>query len=113
LIVDGDYLIEASMTHGVRRVPFSEAMKGLKEVARVTYNVPNAEEGIEWARAQVGSKYDFKGAFGLALSPYREWAEETSWFCYELAAACLAKAGKDVFRSTGHITEVTLLAIKP
>ena len=101
------------MTHGTRRVPFAKAMKGLKEVARVSYEVPDPDAGLAWAREQVGSKYDFKGAFGLALSPYRDWSEEGSWFCYELVAACLVKAGKDVFRSTGHITENTLLAIKP
>jgi uncharacterized protein YycO len=88
-------------------------MKGLTEVARVSYEVLDSEAGLEWARTQVGSKYDFKGAFGLALSPYRDWSEEGSWFCYELAAATLAKAGKDCFRVTGHITENVLLAIKP
>ena len=88
-------------------------MEGLEEVVRVEYNVTDAATGLSWAREQVGASYDFKGAFGLALSPYRNWSKEGSWFCYELAAATLEKAGKDVFRCTGHITENTLLAIKP
>lgn len=113
LIEDGDYIIEASMTHGVRRELKSVAMKGLTAVATVEFNVPDAEAGLKWARTQVGSEYDFKGAFGLALKPYRNWKEDDCWFCYELAAMTLVKAGKDCFRSAGHITESTLLAIKP
>lgn len=113
LIVDGDYLIEATMMHGVRRVLIADAMKGQTEITRVVYNVADAEAGIRWLRNQVGSKYDFKGALGLALSPYRDWKEDDCWFCYELAAAALAKAGKDIFKSYGHITETNLMAIKP
>lgn len=113
LIDDGDYVIEASMMHGVRRVLKSVAMKGLTTVATVEFNVPDAEAGLAWARTQVGMPYDFKGAFGLALSPYRDWMEPDAWFCYELAAAALVAAGKDCFREVGHISETTLLAIKP
>ncbi len=113
LIEDGDHYIEAAMLHGVRRTPKDVAMKGLFLVERVEYLVPDAEAGLAWARGQVGSKYDFKGAVGIAISPEREWAEEGSWFCYELAAATLAAAGRDIFRCTGHITEGALLSIKP
>jgi len=113
LIEDGEYLIEASMTHGVRRVKREEALKGLTAVNTVAYNVPNAEAGLKWAREQVGKKYDFKGALGLAIAPDRDWMEDDAWFCYELGAATLVAAGKDCFRSVGHISESTLLAIKP
>jgi hypothetical protein len=111
LIVDGEYLIEASMTHGTRRVKYSEAMKGLTVTALAEYEVPDAEAGLAWARTQVGSDYDFKGAFGLGLKPDREWAEDDKWFCYELAAATLQAAGRTSFRSVGHITGSMLLAI--
>jgi uncharacterized protein YycO len=113
MIVDGDYVIEATMLHGTRRVLKAEALKGAVVVADVHYSVPDAEAGLAWARAQVGLPYDFKGAVGLALSPDRDWTEQDSWFCYELAAATLKAAGRDVFKHYGHISENQLLAIKP
>lgn len=113
LIKDGDYLIEANMLHGVRRVPAAEALKGLTVIETVEFSVRDAEAGMEWARAQAGKKYDFAGAFGLALAPDRKWAEGDSWFCFELAAATLKEAGRDEFRNNGHITGTTLMALKP
>jgi uncharacterized protein YycO len=113
LIKDGDYLIEASMTHGVRRELAEVAMKGLTLVKTVEYNVPNPDDGLSWARTQVGLPYDFKGAMGVALSPDRDWTEPDCWFCFELVAATLLAAGKEYFRSTGHITDSMLLTIKP
>lgn len=114
LIVDGDYLIEANMEHGVRRVLAADGLKSLTIVAEVEYNVPDLAAGIEYARSQVGKPYDFKGAFGLALAPDRDWTAEDKWFCFELAAAALAKAGRNDFRDdAGHITGNLLLAIKP
>lgn len=113
LIEDGDFMIEATMLHKVRRLPRAEAMKGQTIVETVVYNVPDAEAGLAWARTQVGMSYDFRGAFGLALSPDRDWKKDGWWFCYELAAATIVKAGKDCFRNTGNINESMLLAIKP
>lgn len=112
LIEDGDYLIEASMSYGVCRRIKEEAMAGLTVVTTVSYVVPDAEAGLEWARKQVGSGYDLKGAIGL-LEPDREWAELGSWFCYELAAATLEQAGRVTFRSIGHITGSMLLTLHP
>jgi uncharacterized protein YycO len=113
LVKDGDYLIEASMTHGCRRVPAEEALKGSVIIKTVNYEVQDAEAGLEYARSQVGKKYDFKGAFGLAIAPDRDWTEDDSWFCFELTAATLAKAGRDVFVNNGHVSGTTLLALKP
>lgn len=113
MIIDGDHIIEANMMHGVRRIPLSEALIGCVEVARIEYHVPCAEDGLQWAREQVPKPYDWLGAFGLALAPGRNWQDETDWFCFELVAAALAKAGLDVFDDHGHITGSMLMAIKP
>lgn len=113
LIRDGDYMIEATMRHGVRRTPLEVAMKGQTQVASVTYFVPDATAGLLWARQQVGMSYDFSGALGIAIAPDRDWTKEGWWFCYELAAATLSAAGRSPFRSNGHITEHMLLGINP
>ncbi len=113
MIEDGEYMIEATMLHGVRRELKEVAMKGQTPVTRVSYSVPDAAEGLRWARQQVGMSYDFSGAMGLAIAPDRDWTKEGWWFCYELAAATIAAAGRDMFRSVGHITESAMLSVKP
>lgn len=114
LIKDGDYLIEASMEHGVRRVLAAEALKGLTVVQEVSFSVPDAEAGLAWVRTQVGMPYDWFGAFGLALAPDREWMQPDKWFCFELAAATLVHAGRADFREdAGHISGNLLMALKP
>lgn len=139
LIVDGDYMIEAHMIYGVRRARASDALNGLTTVQTVDYSVPDAEAGLTWARGQVcgysyarpgwmpawicptvaavmlalHNNYDWRGAFGTALTPWRDWFDPVSWFCYELGAGALRAAGRDAFAHTGYITESTLLSIKP
>lgn len=112
IIVDGEYAIEAHMLYGVRRVKYEDSIKGLTIIKDIRYNVDNAIDGLSWARTQVGRKYDWRGALGLAIELDRDWQNPDMWFCYELAATTLAKAGRDDFNSIGHITESVLLSIK-
>jgi uncharacterized protein YycO len=111
--VDGDHIIEASMLHGVRRVPTVEALKNVTIVKEIAYAVHDAEAGLAWARSQVGTAYDWPGAFGVALDVERDWQKPDSWFCFELAAAALKAAGRDTFADQGHISGNVLLSIKP
>lgn len=113
LVVDGDFATEAHLLHGVRRVPLAEALKGLTIVRTVDYEVLDAEAGLSFLRSQVGKRYDYKGACGLGLAPDRNWQDPEDWFCFELAAAGLAAAGRTLFRDNAHITGTTLLAIIP
>lgn len=113
MILDGDQVIHATMMNGVIRQPLVEALKTQTVVTTRVYEVENAEAGLEWAKKQIGKSYDFKGAFGIALSPDRNWVEDDSWFCHELCAAYLHACGKKVFRQFGHVTDSALLLINP
>jgi uncharacterized protein YycO len=113
MVVDDECVIEANMLHGVRRVPMSEAIAGAIVVKTVDFDVPDAEAGLTWARKQVDKPYDWLGAFGMAIAPDRTWQDESDWFCFELAAAALAKAGRDIFTDHAHITGSMLMAVKP
>lgn len=124
VIVDGDYIIEASLWHGwaetirkrriggVRRILATQALAGAVIFETVDHVVPNAEAGLRFARQQEGKPYDFKGAFGLGIAADRDWQEDDCWFCFEIIAAMLHAAGRQVFRSNGHITGSILLLIK-
>jgi uncharacterized protein YycO len=113
IIVDGNGCLEAHMRYGVRSVGLEDALKGLTVVDDVSYLVRDSKAGLSWGRTQIGTPYDWPGAFGLALEPDRNWQEDNAWFCFELAAAILARAGRDVFADTGHITGTMLLSLKP
>lgn len=125
MLVDGDYIIQATMwcgwretirtrrLGGVVRVLMADALVGQTIVKDVSYRVKDAERGMAWARSQVGAPYDFRGAFGLGIDPDRDWQEEDCWFCFELVANALQKAGRIIFESTGHLTGTVMMLIKP
>lgn len=104
-------VIEAVMSEGVRKTTFYTATDSRKLVRVLTFNVPDASKGLEFARSQVGKKYDIKGALGIGISPTRKWQEEDKWFCYELAAATLKAAGLDLFNNISHVSETHLFSI--
>ena len=109
MILDGDHVIHATMLHGVVRQPIKDAMRGQTVVARREYDVPNLQAGLEWARSQVGTGYDFKGAFGISIHPDRDWTIDNKWFCHELSAAFLHACGRKLFERFGHVTDSTLI----
>jgi hypothetical protein len=113
VIMDGQEAIEAAMLYGVHSGPAADILVGQEIVETREFNVPSAAAGLAWLRGQVGKGYDYKGAFGLALEPDRDWRAPQAWYCFELAAATLVEAGRDIFADRGHITDATLLAIKP
>lgn len=113
LVDDYDLIYEANMLHGTRGVARDVALDGLTIIKSITYTVPDAAAAIAWAKSQVGKPYDWLGAFGLGLAPYRNWAEDDKWFCYEFGAGVLRAGGRDEFANLTHISEIALMAIKP
>lgn len=113
LIDDGDVMYEANMLHGVRGADRETALKGLTIVKETRYQVPDRAAGIAWAKAQVGAPYDWPGAMGLGLTPYRDWKQGDKWFCYEYVAGALSAAGRPVFENLTHVGETALMAINP
>lgn len=128
------------MWYGVREVDRSTAMKGLTVVKITDYQVPDAAAGIAWIKSQLctyvpppkprwmpqaiwspvevvlrmlHSNYDWNGALGLGLTPYRDWTEDDLWFCFELIAGALRAAGRPVFANLTHVGETALMSINP
>lgn len=111
LIVDGDYLIQAEMWFGVTRKLRADGLKGLTIVAQRDYDVADVDAGLKYARDQVGKSYDYAGALGL-VEPDRNWQDESKWDCFELFAATLKVAGRDLFVDDAKITGSILLSLK-
>lgn len=109
---DPEVLYETTLSTGVRKISKFVALREIEVVKTVTYNVPNAEAGMEFLRKQLGKKYDLKGATGLGLKPDRNWADDNKWFCYELAAGVLSASGLDIFDNLSHVNETFLMTLK-
>lgn len=115
LILDGDHVIEANMLHGVRRVKREDGLKGASIVDTLSYEVHDAEKALEWLRGEARrkAKYDYLGAFGLGITPNRNWQDPTDWFCFELAANALEKGGRYTFRNYARVTANMLMSLHP
>lgn len=102
--------IHAKMLCGVISESFEDATNGYIIVARKAYTVPDSEKGMAFVRSQIGKPYDNKGALGISVE--RNWQDDDSWFCFELVAAALHYAGREIFECIGHVTDTHLLMIK-
>lgn len=80
VIVDIEgWCYEATMLRGVRPPAWWEgALQGHQVVRTVRIEVPDLSAGLRFARKQVGTGYDYKGALGLSVAPDRDWAEPSS-----------------------------------
>jgi uncharacterized protein YycO len=114
LIMDDDntHCYDTMPHSGVRYSKLEDVMDGATVVRILTYKVTDSKAGFDFLTQQLGKPYDLKGAIGLGLNPYREWDDEKSWFCFELAAATLKEAGLDIFVDINHITEIPLMSLK-
>jgi hypothetical protein len=110
ILVDGT-VYQATMLHGVVKQPWAEAIQGQDIVCMRPFVVPDKAAGVSWVEAQVGKGYDWRGAFGVSLSPDRDWREDDSWFCHELSAGFLHACGRRVFDRFGHVTDTALLLV--
>jgi uncharacterized protein YycO len=84
-------VIEPLMFKGVVRTPLHEWIDRYPRVGFRAYEVPNAQVGLTFARAQVGKPYDYRGAFGVPLRA--NWDNPGAWYCHELLEAALKEAG--------------------
>lgn len=99
-IIDGDYVIEATATHGVRRVTIQEAMEHVTDYEIVHLPCANPEVAIAAAASQIGKKYDWGMILGHPLR--QDWDDMDRWVCSELVAWAVQQGGTELFRTKPH-----------
>ena len=109
-IVDGDHVIEAIPSKGVRRCTRDNFNSEHGPVRVVDVATPNDAAGIAFATAQIGQPYDW-GAYLWWLLPFRNWASPGHWECSELATAALQAAGALTAWVPGHVSPGRLFDI--
>ena len=112
ILGDNDEVYESVFPQGVRKQNKIVALKHDTVVKTITYKVEYRHSAFMFLESQLGKKYDLRAALGLGLPIDRDWNDEKSWYCYELAAATLKAGGMDIFNELSHITETALFAIK-
>lgn len=109
----GDFMYEADPFKGVRMIQKDIALNSNQVVKVINYTVPDRKAGFDFLNAQLGKKYDFKGAIGMGITAERDWSEDDKFFCYELAACALKAAGRNSFNNLHHIGEISMMSICP
>jgi uncharacterized protein YycO len=89
IVVDGQ-VIDATFKHDTELWTMDEFLSKHKVVSDVSFSVPNESVAMWYAHKQLGKPYDWTGLLGFLA--WRDWSDDDSWYCSELAMA-IAQAG--------------------
>lgn len=99
IVEDDVYIIDSTMTHGgVQRRRLAEIIEEYPTLVIVDVAVEDETKALEFARSQLGKPYDWTAIVGFIMR--RDWADESDWFCSELAEASITAGGRVRFRES-------------
>jgi uncharacterized protein YycO len=110
LMPEGD-LLGALAPDGVVRQGKALRIKQASKAVIMDLPVADAQAAYAFLKKQVGKPYDYQGVVGIGL--HRDWQEDDSWSCAELAAQAAAEGGSNPFDNEFHhrITPQSLLML--
>lgn len=76
---------------GVQVHSFDEWSQGRLLVSEIPVEMPDAVSADRWLLEQVDKKYDWTALVGFTF--WRDWSDDSKWYCSELAAAWLMAGG--------------------
>ena len=91
---DDKFVVEAQWGVGVSKRSLCEVKRDCLDYIVYEFDTESDVAGINWAYTQLGLPYDY-----LAIIAYpfnRDWQDETSWYCCELALRAAQMAGQTV-----------------
>lgn len=97
-LIDGEHIIEAAATGGVKFRPLAELQAESSHWTIVDIPAADPSAVLQAALAQVGRGYDWLGVLGIGFR--RRWQDDDRWFCSELIAYAFEVAGSPLFRGT-------------
>jgi len=119
-IIDGDHVIEALGSTGVRRVSLSAVLPEYLDYGMQEFKVPDhisqtqIDDAWAWLYEQIGKRYDWAAiawqVLGRVLFLFgleRDWQQADRWFCFELRRAFLARLGILLERDDGMVQRAT------
>lgn len=100
-IVIGDQVCEALAWRGVVLTPIQEFNDRVSKLEFVSFSVPDAPAGYEWAFSTVGAKYDWLGVFAIPARQ-RQWNRSGRLYCSEHVETFLSVCGLKRWRHGLH-----------
>ena len=94
-VIDGDNVVESVMPDGVRVSSLSVLKASSSTWEIKTYPVKDSKVFVSYAKSQLGKKYDYLGAIGIAFRIKSE--KKHRWFCSEFLAHCALQCGSSWF----------------
>jgi uncharacterized protein YycO len=104
LLYGDDKVVEATYPK-VRETSLDEFLKGKTLTLCVDLPCSNPEAVITAARSQLGKRYDTLAVLAF-LWHFRDWEDDSKWFCSELVAYALREGGLPLFRE-GVLQRIT------
>lgn len=98
-VIDGDEVIEATMTKGVTVRTLSDFKNHASKWEIIEIPTEDPAAVIKAMRSQVGKRYDYFGVLGIYVGFHRRWQEDDCWFCSEIIAWAFSEAGTPLFRT--------------
>lgn len=89
-------VIDATAFNGVREQPFDLWARRYSHIRRIEIECPRPEEGIAFARSQIGAGYDYRAVMNFVLRKLDQ--DKTRWHCVEFVETAVAMAGRARFR---------------
>lgn len=96
---DGTF-IGAEIGRGVTRFGQDALLRNCTHLNYVEAKGVNEAAVYEFLLQQIGKPYDITAIFGMVMR--RDWQEDDSWFCSELASAALLAGGLSVMRKRAN-----------
>lgn len=113
LVTGAGTIIDATFKHGVAERPWSDFLEKASAYEVVTFAAAKPDDVVNFARTQVGKKYDMLALVGFYFRT--GWQDTRSWFCSELIAWAINRGHKPTFREkcVGRITPQHLWLLAP
>lgn len=104
VITEPGWVIDSTFkAGGVRVRRLADVLAHASAYKVIDLPVPDEAAAQRFLHEQVGKPYDWRAILGWITSD-RDWADETAWFCFELAAGAAKAGGLDKWRDMKRVT---------
>lgn len=90
-IMINNVVYEATFKRGVIKSSFKDFCDRYPDRECVSIRNVNEDAAETWLSLQLGKEYDYGALYSFYMRP--DWEDDKKWFCSELVAAALVKAG--------------------
>lgn len=99
------WVVHSTVGEGVHTTTLEHFNKNYDRYLSVKIPHTCSKKIFDIAYQELGKKYDWTAIFGIGLN--RDWQEDDSWFCSELVANAIIRAGYPILNPECKLARVT------